>query len=167
MDQATEYTLLGICILNVQKIEYKLSSILDHLSDEARCEEGFKNLTAEELLRDPTKLDVTLKRLEQSFGEEILLSNKEWMKFIEKRNLIVHSYWRQTQDNIKDSEKLQEDPESFLINFIEECEYWKNVLSGLIGVIRTIIAKINNQIDELNFTDLEKRDMKIYYDHTN
>ncbi|KGE22243.1 hypothetical protein [Leptospira interrogans] len=162
MTDEIECTLLGLALLMAQKVEFALYGIVAHISIK---DKKFKNLTPETFLRgDLSNLKATLGQLKNYAGEKLLLSSNDLQDFVDKRNLIVHNYWRLTKANIKNGEKLP-NPEQFLRNFIDECQCWMNILNGYIKMLIQSIAEMENQTNEINFGEKEHQEIEVYIDH--
>ncbi|EMO80419.1 hypothetical protein [Leptospira kirschneri] len=162
MTDEIECTLLGLSLLMAQKVEFALYGIVAHISIK---DKKFKNLTPETFLRgDLSNLKATLGQLKNYAGGKLLLSSNELQDFVDKRNLIVHNYWRLTKANIKNAEKLL-NPEQFLRNFIDDCQRWTNILNGYIKMLMQSIAETENRTDEINFGEKERQEIEVYIDH--
>ncbi|MGJ4754759.1 hypothetical protein [Leptospira kmetyi] len=162
MNDEIECTLLGLALLMAQKVEFALYGIVAHISNR---DKKFKNLTPETFLRgDLSDLKATLGQLKNYAGDKLLLSNNELQDFVDKRNLLVHNYWRLTKANIKNGETLP-NPEQFLSNFIDECQRWMNILNGYIKILMQRIAEVENRTNEINFGEKEQQEMEVYIDH--
>lgn len=167
MEILEECTLLGASLLGAQKLEFALYGVVSHLShlDEAKKEKRFRDLTPEKFLRGSVDdLKVTFGQLEKSFGKRLLISNDDLIELIKDRNTIAHNYWRLTKSGVRGSEKLS-DPEDFLRKFIFKCEYWQKVFNGLLLFMMEVIAEKENRMDEINFTESQKKDMAAYHNH--
>ena len=84
---------------------------------------------------DARDLKETLGGLVKAFGERLLLDEDEISQFVDHRNLVAHNYWRLTKANLKGGNRL-ENPEEFLVRFIEQCTHWEKVLKGLLTLAR-------------------------------
>ena len=167
MDLIDECALLGASLLAAQKFEFALYGIISHLSHlpEAQKERRFRDLTPELFLRgDADKLKATLGQLEVAFGDRLLLSTAELECLVQDRNLIAHSYWRLTKANIRGSETLA-NPEEFLRDFLERCDHWAAIVRGLLYVFMEAAAEKEQRLDELNFNEQQKNDIRAYHVH--
>ena len=119
-----------------------LYGVISDVKDLSSENDGrFGNVMPEKMLRgDPEGLEVTQGQLVRTFGDRLLLTESDFEDFVKQRNLIVHSYRRQTGANIRGSKKLN-CPEIFLLNFIENCDRWIEILLGLSVVFREELAK--------------------------
>ena len=84
---------------------------------------------------NPKDLKETLGGLIQAFGDNLLLDEEEIRQFVGDRNLIVHNYWRLTKANLRGEYRL-DNPEDFLVRFIEQCLHWGKALKGLLALAR-------------------------------
>lgn len=167
MDLSEECRLLGACLLKAQQVEFTLYGLVSHFSQspEAQNDKRFKNLNPETFLRgDPRKLKATLGQLEGIFGAKLMISSDELKTFINDRNVIIHNYLRLTKANIRDAEKLS-NPEQFLRNFLEQCNYWTRVMNGLSYTLLLQAAGKENRMNELNINKEQLRDLKEYIFH--
>lgn len=167
MDILEECSLLGGSLLCVQKIEFTFYGIVSHLSHlpEVKEDKRFKKLTPEKFLRGSIdELKATLGQLENIAGKKLLLSSNEFKKFIKMRNLIIHNYWRLTKTKINGNTTLS-DPEKLLKTFMQECDYWQKILNGLLYTLMKEAAKNENRINEINFTNIQKEDIGVYFDY--
>ncbi|WP_061271111.1 hypothetical protein [Leptospira interrogans] len=159
MTDEIECILLGLALLMAQKVEFALYGIVAHISIK---DKKFKNLTPETFLRgDLSNLKATLGQLKNYAGEKLLLSNNDLQDFVDKRNLIVHNYWRLTKANIKNGEELP-DPEQFLRNFIDECQRWMNIFNGY---VKMLMQRMENRTNEISFGEKERQEIEVYIDH--
>ncbi len=168
MNKAEECTLLGICLIGAQKIEFVfyglVAAVFAH-TDEAKKDKRFRGLTPEKFFRGSVDdLKATLGQLEKIIGSKLLISSNDLDTFIKNRNLIVHNYWRLANKNDKSPEKLQ-NPETFLKEFIERCVYWKKIMSGLLWLCIEAAAKKENRLDEINFNNVQKSEIEAYRRH--
>ena len=133
----TEFTLVGMAIIGAQRVEfllYRLGSHLAYLPDYRG--KRFRELDPEMFLGgNPKNLRETLGGLIQAFGDKLLLDEEEIRQFVEDRNLIAHNYWRLTKANLRGGHRLN-NPEEFLVRFIEKCVHWEKVLKGLLALAR-------------------------------
>lgn len=159
--------LLGASLLGAQKLEFALYGVVAHLShlDEAQKEKRFRELTPEKFLRGSVEdLKITFGQLEKVFGKKLLISNDELTKFIKDRNLIAHNYWRLTKAEVRGSEKLG-NPEAFLKEFISACDCWQKIFNGMLFMLMEAAAKKENRMDEISFTDSQRKDIDTYLQH--
>ena len=126
-----------MAVIGAQRVEfllYGLGSHLVHVPDYRSSK--FGALDPEKFLRgNPNDLKEPLGVLVKAFGDKLLLKEEEIRQFVDDRNLIAHNYWRLTKANIKGGHRL-DNPEEFLVRFIEQCDHWVKVLSGLLALAR-------------------------------
>ena len=137
LGNVSEYALVGMAIIGAQRVEFLLYGLGSHLVylPEYRGKR-FRDLDPESFLRgDPKELKETLGGLVKAFGERLLVNEDEIGQFVDHRNLIAHNYWRLTKANLKGGNRL-ENPEEFLLRFIEQCTHWEKVLKGLLTLTR-------------------------------
>ena len=137
MGTMSEFALVGMAIIGAQRVEfllYGLGSHLVHLPEYSG--KRFRDLEPEMFLRgDTDDLKETLGGLVQAFGDNLLLNKEDISRFVDHRNLIAHNYWRLTKANLKGGNRL-ENPEEFLVQFIDQCVHWEKVLKGLLTLAR-------------------------------
>ena len=137
LDRGTEFTLVGMAIVWVQRVEFLLYGLGSHLAylPDYRGKR-FRELDPEMFLgSNPKNFKETLGGLTQAFGDKLLLDEEEIRQFVEDRNLLVHNYWRLTRANLRGGHRL-DNPEAFLMRFIEQCDHWEKVLNGLLAMAR-------------------------------
>ena len=167
MDITTECSLLGACLIAVQKVEFNLYGIAAHLSHlpEAK-EKRFRELTPEKFLRgDPNDLKATLGQIEKVFGEKLSISTDELTTFIEQRNLIAHNYYRLTRKSIKGAQQLP-NPEEFLRSFLSQCGYWEKVMFGLLSLMLVAAAQKENRENEVQLSEGQVSAIEAYRSHS-
>lgn len=166
MDITTECSLLGACLIAVQKVEFNLYGIAAHLSHLPEIkEQRFRELTPEKFLRgDPKDLKATLGQIEKVFGEKLSISTDELTEFIEQRNLIAHNYYRLTRNGIRGAKQLP-NPEEFLRGFLEQCGYWEKVLFGLLSLMLVAVAKKENRENEIKLSEDQVSAIQAYRSH--
>ena len=158
-----EWAMIGAAVLCSQRIEFLLYGLISHLGEDHKDQDKkFRNLDPEKFLRgNISDLKVTLGQLVDAYGDKFLLSTEDLVEFIKQRNLIVHSFWRLTKSNIRDSERL-ENPGQFLKNFLAKCEHWEKVLRGLMATMKVAISKKAEDQVESQITGEEQRYMEYY-----
>lgn len=166
MDPLRECQLLGLSLLEIQKVEFALYGIISHLT---HLPEGqgwkFKELSPETFLRgNPNELNATLGQLEKAFGKKLNLSNDDFKMLIKDRNLIAHSYWRMSRNGIQDAKQL-DNPEKFLLDFIDRCQYWQKVMNGLLYVVMIAAAKKESRELEVQLDKKQQEDLNTYLQH--
>ena len=167
-DAIREMALLGLALLSAQKVEFILYGVISHLSGVSGLPSAkvrrFRTLSAEKFLRgELDDLKLTLGQLVDEFGDKLLLTTEELEEFVNDRNLLAHNYYRLTKTNIEGAPCL-ENPEKFLADFIGRCNYWENVLRGLLQVVRRSVAITNGE--EITFTEDEIGCIRHYETHS-
>ena len=158
-----ECAMIGAAVLCSQRIEFLLYGLISHLGEDHKDQDKrFRNLDPEKFLRGNVRdLKVTLGQLVDAYGDKLLLSTEDLVKFVEQRNLIIHSYWRLTKSNIRDGERL-ENSVQFLKNFLDECGHWEKVLQGLMATMKVAISKKAGDRLESQITAEEQCNMEYY-----
>ena len=158
-----EYALIGAAVLGAQRIEFALYGVISHLAEHARSQDKrFKNLDPEKFLRGDMKdLKATLGQLIKAYGHQLLLTTEELSQFVEDRNLIMHNYWRLTKAHISGDDRL-ENPEDFLLQFVEKCRHWNRILQGLITLMRRQTAKKLGKEREISLSAEELSSIRYY-----
>ena len=98
--------LLGACLYSVQRLEFGLYGLAAHYShiQKAQANRQFKDLDPEKFLRgDLSDLRATLGQVARTFGEELKIEGDFLDGFLERRNVIVHRFWRYTNDRKDDA----------------------------------------------------------------
>lgn len=159
-------TLLSFALHQAQKIEFALYSLASFLSntEEAKKDKRFANLTVKDFLSsDLEKQELrkaTLGQLCRLFGEKLLLAGEVLDSFVEKRNIIVHEFYRETFTHYG-CYKIN-NPKVYLLNFIEESRVLEKAISGLFSLAVEAAAKKEGRTNELNITVEDERNRKIY-----
>lgn len=166
MDSLRETQLLGISLLEIQKVEFALYGVVSHLT---HLPEGrgwkFNGLSPENFLRgDPEQLKATLGQLDKAFGSLLKISCDRFKELIENRNIIAHNYWRMSRKGIRGARTL-ENPEAFLLEFIEQCQYWKKVINGLLYAFMLAAAKESGRESEVILDSMQTEELKTYLNH--
>ena len=167
MDNVEEAALLGVALLQVQRLEFALYGVASHLThlEPVRKHKKLKNLTGESFLRGSlSELNMTFGQLNKAVSEQILICTDELSAFVRKRNILVHDYWRLVKSNIKGAKKL-DDPERFLREFVDDCKYWDAVFQGLVFTLMRISAAKDQRLDELNFDEAKFKCIEAYEIH--
>lgn len=166
MDPLRECQLIGLSLLEIQQVEFALYGIISHLT---HLPEGkgwkFKGLSPETFLRgNPNELNATLGQLESAFGVKLYLTNDDFKILIKDRNLIAHNYWRMSRTSIKGAKRL-ENPEKFLLDFIDKCQYWKKVINGLLAFFILTVAKKESREHEVKLDQKQQDELNAYLHH--
>ena len=124
-------------MIGAQRVEFLLYGLAAHLAESSgHSNRMFRDLDPDKFLRgDVENLKATLGRLVSEFGDNLLITTEDLWDFVEKRNLIVHNYWRLARAKIQNGPRLAE-PERFLEEFSEQCSHWERVLRGLLALMR-------------------------------
>lgn len=95
------FTLLGLAVYTAQKVEFCLYGLAAHAANlpEAKASKRFAALTPDLFLSksaaDSVALRATLGELYSTFGNRLVISSAEFDEFLEKRNMVVHNFWRE------------------------------------------------------------------------
>lgn len=155
--------LLGASVYSVQKFEFGLYGLAAHYSHipEAQKDKRYRNLDPEKFLRgDLSDLRATLGQIAGTFAKEFYLSGDFLDEFIDKRNIIVHRFWRLTND--RKDEALFKDPDVYLQEFIDECEQWIKILCGLLSVVSEGAAKKEGRESEYLRSETDEENLKAF-----
>ena len=161
MSNLEECALLGTVMLGVQRVEFLLYGLASHLAYLPEFQDRrYKNLDPDAFLRgDVGDQKATLGQLVSDFGDRLLITGDEIRQFVDDRNLIAHNYWRLVHANVKGAPHL-EDPKGFLENFANQCDYWENVLRGLLALAKTEAGDRSGT--PIVLTDHEQNCIEIY-----
>ena len=145
------YALLGIALYYSQKLEYALYGLAAHYSHipEAQKEKRFREMSPEKFLRgDLSELKSTLGQIATAFGPNFHIDGPFLDGYIERRNSIVHNFWRHTADRRADAPF--EDPDKYLTDFALETEQWIRVMQGVLSLVAEGAAKKEGREDEFS-----------------
>jgi hypothetical protein len=161
-----ELTWIGAAVIAAQRIEFGLYGIAAHCShtSAAAKEKRFRALTPETFLRgDPAELKATLGQLIAVFGDEFLIRTADLDRFVDDRNIIIHSYWRSTHAGIHGSQKRISAPLEYLRHFVERSDRLLAVINGFLAHLMAAAAKREGR--DFQITDNQRRDMEAYLRH--
>jgi hypothetical protein len=133
-----DYTLIGVAMIAAQKVEFALSGIAAHLTHlpAVASDARFRKLTPSNFLSSsPEKRALrkaTLGQVARKFGKNLLLPEAELEKYVTRRNMIAHEFWREVV-SAKGSGAIP-DPRAFLIAFISDSDQWLSGIRGLLSV---------------------------------
>ena len=154
IDLADEATMLGLCLIQCQRIELVLYGIAAHVTHlPAVATDGrFRNLDPEAFLRgDPRKLKATLGALRDALGDAVLLDKEELDAFVDDRNLLVHNYWRVFHWDINGAPR-RTDAREFLLDFAARSTAWTEILNGLLTELLVAFAAKEGRSSEFKLT---------------
>jgi len=157
------FILLGVAIYSIQKFEFGLYGLASHYTHvpQAQKDKRYQKLDPEKYLRgDLSELRVTLGQLAYTFGDTFYLKGDFLDEFLEKRNIIVHRFWRLTHDRRNDAPF--EDPDVYLENFVHECEHWIKILRGILSLVIEGAAIKEGRESDFTRTDEDKACIKIF-----
>lgn len=155
--------LLGAAIYMVQRFEFGLYGLAAHYSHipAAKKDKQFRDLDPEKFLRgDLSDLRATLGQISYTFGNQFHLAGDFLDEFLEKRNIIVHRFWRFNNDRA--SEAPFADPDEYLQEFITESEHWIKVLRGIYSLVTEGAAKKEGRESEYVRSEQDDECVRIF-----
>ena len=164
---ADEAALLGVCLIQCQRIElafYGIAAHATHLPVIAK-DGRFRNLDAETFMRgDPSKLKATLGALCSALGDAVLLDTAELDAFVDDRNLLVHNYWRVFHWDVAGAPR-RTDGREFLLGFAARSKTWTEILNGLYAELLVAFAAKEGRSGEVHLTPEQLAFREAYHAH--
>ena len=163
---ADTFTLLGLSVYTAQKVEFGLYGLAAHASHlpEIRSNKRFAALTPDLFLSktpgESATFRATLGELYRIFGERLAISSAEFDEFLNKRNIVVHSFWREVRD-LRGRVGIPQ-PDQYLLAFIELGEKVASTLQGLLSLLQEAAAENEGRSNEFVLSDLDVKHREAY-----
>ncbi|HRG18592.1 MAG TPA: hypothetical protein PLP39_05850 [Flavobacterium lutivivi] len=146
------YETCGITLLSIQKTEFILQGIVSHFNqDLLERNKNFKNLTPRAFLDND---DDSKKKRKQTLGTILrfltdstdLFEYEELSEYIGKRNLFIHSFWRDFLSNGRSSKQEEiYNTLSFTIELLKLDIKWQHIFQGMLFEFAKTIAENHNR----------------------
>ena len=137
---AEELLLLGSALIEAQKVEFAFGGIIAHMTHFKGLKEKdrrLKDIDPEVFLRgDPKKMKITLGQMANLAGEEFSLDIEKLSEFCDRRNTVMHNYYRLAKAELRDDPFAINDGRVFLQQFIHDAEYWLKIFQGIVALLK-------------------------------
>ncbi|WP_421875982.1 hypothetical protein [Marinoscillum sp.] len=143
-----ELILIGASVLAAHRIEFLTQGLVAHFKNLPEHKQ-FKNLNPRVFL-DDTESNKKLRR--QTLGQIFRILSEESSsltlideldKYLQKRNLLIHDFWRTYYRNNNDY-LISSEPVEFCKTFLEHSAKLEDFFKGLLYLIASHIANLNN-----------------------
>lgn len=172
IDQKT-LTLLGLALFTAQKNEFALYGIIDSLKHlpEISNNKSFNRINQHPpgsfLSKDPNILEDynhTLGQIVSVYGDSIPLPKDFLKDYKDKRNFIVHNYFKCFFTKFNHSEIPSSEYLNILLAFISESEKVKEVILGFVFTLFERAGSNHPDLKKYTLNNSEKDYQKIYFE---